>query len=189
MRIRPLKRTLLAFAATALLATSLAAVPAPKVARSPEHDFVKEASGLLTEAKSIFVQLERDADEFHAMSRSGQLSWQTHAGKLNTIKAHVNKAGRLVRRLNDIRPVAAPWQQAAISRITPMLTQIATNTQRAIEHLNENQDRLLAPEYNEAAATIFEMSSQVSKLTSDFVEYEGTKTKLEQLQASLGVSS
>jgi hypothetical protein len=55
--------------------------------------------------------------------------------------------------------------------------------------LNENQDRLLAPEYNEAAATIFEMSSQVSKLTSDFVEYEGTKTKLEQLQASLGVSS
>ncbi len=189
MRVRHLKRTLLVFAATALVATSLAAAPAAQAVGGSEHDFVKEASGLLDEAKTISVQLKRDAGEFHTLSRNSGLSWQTHADKLETIKAHVNSAGQLVKRLNDIHHVAAPWQQEAISRITPMLSEIAANTQWAIEHLNQNQNHLFAPKYKEYVATMSTMASDMSQLVSEFVEYERTKGKLEQLKASLEVSS
>jgi uncharacterized protein Yka (UPF0111/DUF47 family) len=189
MQVRQLKKSLLVFAATAVFASVAAAAPAPRAAGQSEHDFVKEASGLLEEAKMISTQLRRDAAELHALARGGSLTWQSHAGKLETIKSHVNSAGQLVRRLNDIRHVAAPWQQEAVDRVTPMLSEIASNTQWAIEHLNQNRNRLFTPEYKEYVATISAMASEMAELVSEFVEYEQTKGKLEQLETSLEVSS
>jgi hypothetical protein len=189
MRVRHLKGMLLVLAAIVLTATALAAVEEPQASATSGHDFVKEASGLLEEAKSISVQLKRDAAELHTLSRNMRINWQTHAKQLETIKGHVNSAGQLAKRLKDIHHVAAPWQQEAIDRVTPMLSEIAANTQWAIEHLNQNQSNLWGPKYKEYVATMSTMASEMSQLVAEFVLYGQTKGKLEQLKASLEISS
>ena len=147
----------------------------------------KEVSQLLEQTKAAAAQLERDALVLESFTR-GHLSWQSHAGQLARIKENINSMGEDAKRLQDLRP-AAPWQQQAIDRIIPLLTEMASLTESAIEYLNAEPNKLHTPEYTEYLKEKAELAAELSALISDTVKYDRAKAKLTDLEKGLGLTA
>ena len=148
----------------------------------------KEVSQLLEQTKAAAAQLERDALVLESFTR-GHLSWQSHAGQLTRIKENINSMGEDAKRLQDLRPAAAPWQQQAIDRIIPLTKEIASLTESAIGHLSADPNRLHTPEYAEYLRENAELATGLSALISDSVKYDRAKAKLVELEKSLGLAA
>lgn len=170
---------------TLLAVAFLAATPALTAAQGARDS--AEVMGLFSEAKTASMQLKRDTEEMKAFART-KTSWQTHATRLDQIKGHVNKLADLVQRMNDAKAKASPWQQQSIDTITPLLNDLATNVSTTIQHLNENQNRLMHPPYPAYAAASAEYASDLAQLISDYVAYGEAKHKSMMLTHKLEVS-
>jgi hypothetical protein len=144
----------------------------------------KEVSQLLEQSKAAAAQLEHDAAVLETFTR-GNLNWQSHGEQLTRIKEHINTMGGDVKRLQDLRPAAAPWQQEAIDRIIPFMVEMASLTESAIEYVNRNPGKLHTPEYKEYLKDKAELATELSVLISDFVKYDRAKTKMAELEKSL----
>lgn len=107
-------------------------------AMSKNWDFPGEATQLLSdvEAKSEDVIRQSDAQ---VLLREHMSDWVYVGDSLSAIRADVNAMGKDLCRLQAIRRVALPWQQREISRITPRLQDMATQTSAAIRLLNNSQ--------------------------------------------------
>jgi hypothetical protein len=145
-----------------------------------------EVSRFLSEVKTEAVQLRHDADELKSFTRSS-LTWQSHAAKVEEIKAHINKAGELLTKLENTKGTASPWQQQAIERITPMLKELASNTESTIDHLNQRPKLLHTGPYKEYVDANYEVASSLEELISDYVDYGKSKARSEELASKLEV--
>ena len=65
------------------------------------------------------------------------VTWPSHSAQISQIKDHINKAGEILAQLQSARAEAQPWHQDTIDRITPVLKQLASDTEAIINHLNE----------------------------------------------------
>ena len=147
-----------------------------------------EVSRLLQEARDKAAVLSRDADEMEALTRS-EVSWQSHAAMLDTMKDDVNGLAKTVEKLEAMRDSASPWQQQAIDRMVPMMRELASNTTAAINHLKDLQTRPVSPEYADYLRQNAETSKQLSDMISSVVEYDQTRAKLAQLEQKVETSS
>ncbi len=148
-----------------------------------------EVTKLLADARDKAAELSRDADEMEALIRT-DVSWQTHATMLESVKEHVNQLGRIATQLEQKRDSASPWQQQAIDRMLPVLKELAANTTAAINHLNENKGRPLTtssyPQYLKENA---EAAHNLSDMISSFVKYGDSRAKVEKLEQKLEIAS
>jgi len=164
------------------LAGFVAIAPALKAADPPADS--EQVSQLLSDAKTDAFQLKEDAETMHFYS-TGNLNWQTHANKINSIRDHVNAVGQHLAKLEELRGEASPWQKTAIDRIRPLLKELASNTEAIIEYLNKNPGRLRAPEYKDFLEANADESEQLAALIGDFVDYGKTRQRLERLREKL----
>lgn len=111
---------------------------------------------------------------------------QSHAAQITQIKGHINKAGSILSDLQAARGDAKPWHQDAIDRITPVLKELAANTESIIDTLNTNPNRLKDPTYQQYLKSNAELASELATSVSNTVDYDSTKAKIEELQAKLG---
>lgn len=117
-----------------------------------------------------------------------KLSWQSHAQQLSLIKEHVNKCGEVVQTLNDAKGEGSPWQQTAIERVTPLLSEMAKNIEGTIEHLNNNQSRVHLAPFKDYVVANYDLANQLAALINDFVDYGKSKDKFENLGDKLEVA-
>ena len=146
-----------------------------------------QVTRLLQDARDEAAQLSRDADDMEAMTHS-DVSWQSHADMLATIKDHVNNLGRLVEKMEAARGSASPWQQQAIDRMIPLMRDLASNTTAAINHINENKLRPTAGSYPEYLKENAETAHDLSNMISEFVQYGQARAKLERLEQRLEIA-
>ena len=144
----------------------------------------KEVSTLLDEIKSEAVQLRHDAEELKTYTHS-KLSWETHAEKIDQVKQHVNNAGKSLGKLDNVRANAAPWQQQAIDRVTPLLKELAANVEGTIAHLDQKPNLSHTSPYVDYVDANFEVASNLSELISDYVEYGRSKANSTELAEKL----
>ena len=111
------------------------------------------------------------------------LSWQSHAAQVTRIRDHINRAGSILSDLHAARADAKPWHQEAIDRITPVLKELASNTEAIINHVNENPRQLRFPAYQQFLRSNMELSRELSSAVSNIVDYDATRTRMEELQA------
>ena len=154
--------------------------PANGVASGSIGDSV-EISALLSDAKSEALELRDDADHMQSFTRSN-LSWQSYAGTINEIKNHINKAGGLLAKLTGVRETGSSWQQQAIDQITPVLKELAANTEATIEYLKENRTFLHSTQLQDYCRVNYELARDLTSLVTDFIDYGETKAKFEELQ-------
>ena len=160
---------------------------APTVFAGPRPNDSEEVTKLLSEVKSEAVQLKDDAEDMKSFTRSKQLSWQSHAAKVEQIKKHVNSSGELLAKLHNSKPSASAWQGQAIDRITPILQELAASVSSTIEHLRKNQNRIHTPPYTDYVASTADLATDLSGLISDYVAYGEAKNKSEELGQRLEV--
>lgn len=175
-----------------LLAASVMASPSAKQGETagvstPAWNFQREASELLENVCVLSGKLRTDADRLESFPRS-RLGWQTHADQLALVKGHINQMGTQLDRLQQIRHTTSPWQQQAIDRAVPVAVELASRTQAAIEHLNENNGYLFAPSYTDHLTTIAEQATTLEDSVSSFMEYSTARENLEELERKLEIS-
>lgn len=142
----------------------------------------RESDTSFDDIKLQYDELQRDSDELESFTHSN-VSWESHAAQLETIKEHVNNIGKTIEKLQTLRSSAAPWQQEAIDRIIPVARKLASNTTAAIAHLSPQ--RLQDPQYQQYLKSNAEAASQLSSMVKDFVEYGKTRSTLEALERRL----
>lgn len=143
---------------------------------------------LLYQARQEAVGLDQDADQMEMLVRS-DLDWQAHAASLESVKAHVNRLGEIIAKLQDERDNASPWQQQTIDRVIPMLREISTNTTNAINHLNNNKIRPVSGDYPTWLRANAETAHELAQLISDTIEYGQTRSRLEKLAGELQINT
>jgi hypothetical protein len=170
----------------ALIASMLFVFSTPLSAQKQENP---EITQLLADARDKAAELSRDVDDMEALIRS-DVSWQTHAEMLESVKEHVNQLGRIAAQLEQKRDSASAWQQQAVDRMLPVLRELAANTTAAINHLNQNKTRPLQissyPQYLKENA---EAAHNLSDMISSFVKYGDSRAKVEKLEQKLEIAS
>jgi hypothetical protein len=170
----------------ALLAAGCALISPAAQAEDNPSGSSQEVNQLLSQVKTEAIALERDCDEIATWAAGKQLSWESHAQKLDLIREHVNQAGRLLSNLRDARDEASPWQQQAIDRIHPLLKELADNTQGMINHLNDKKSTFhLSDEYGDYAKAGCELAKDLATLVSDYVKYANLEADFHRLQEKL----
>jgi hypothetical protein len=144
-----------------------------------------DLTALFQEARTTATQLNRDAATMESFTRSN-LSWQSHSAQIKLIKEHINKAGSILSQMQAARADAKPWHQDAIDGITPTLKQLAANTDSIINHLNDNPSWLRDPTYMQYLKSNQQLASELSAAVGNVVDYDSTKTRMEELQEKVG---
>lgn len=147
----------------------------------------EQITQLLNEAKSHALDAESDAATLEAYTRSG-LNWKSHAGKLNSMKVHVNELGKVAAEMSALEQEGSPWQQQAIRQVMPLLKEMAGNLTITIQHLNENQAHTRMSTFREYAGTNYELAKRTSDLIRDFVDYDEARSTAESLEQKLEIA-
>jgi methyl-accepting chemotaxis protein len=170
-----------------LLMLTVVSVGMVRAVAAPSQSDSEEINKLLADAKAEAVELKHDAREMESFTRSG-VNWESHAQKLTLIKEHVNKCGEVVQKLNDAKSTGSPWQQTAIERVTPLLSEMAKNIEGTIEHLNNNKSRVRMQPFKDYVVANYDLANQLAALINDFVDYGKSKDKFENLGDKLEVA-
>lgn len=166
-----------------LVVTSLCLLPALQAAGEPAPDSA-EVTSLLAQAKTYSLRLTRDAEMMQTFANP-RISWESHAGEINVIRGHINNLGKVLQQLNDAHSSASPWQRAAIDHIMPLARELASDIESTIDHINKNQTRLYTPVYRDYLKANYQVSSNLSRLISDYLAYGQSRAKYERLGSKL----
>jgi hypothetical protein len=115
--------------------------------------------------KGIQVQARQAtyyADMLRSFATSPGITWQVYGDQLNWVRTDVNRIGDKVCSLENIRSAVTPHEQRVIDGIAGTTTQMATNTQKAIQFINAHQGHLWVPAYRN---TINNLDNEAHSLT------------------------
>lgn len=180
-----MKNNLAGFVASALLVTGYLLIS--QAAKAAEPGDSAQITRLLADAKAEASQLKDDSADLESITKSN-LTWESHARKIEMVKEHVNETGKLLARLKEMEPVGSPWQQTAIKRIEPLLKELAANTETTINYLNENKMKIHFTEFKDYVKANYELATDLDALIRDFVNYGEAKEKFERLSHRLEVT-
>jgi uncharacterized membrane protein YgaE (UPF0421/DUF939 family) len=176
------------YSAALILLASIVLFACPMLSAVESTDENPQVTQLLADARDKAAVLSRDADEMESLTRS-DVSWQTHASMLETMKDDVNNMAKIVEKLQTSRNSASPWQRQAIDRMVPVLKELASNTTAAINHLNQEHNRPTSGEYAEYLRQNSETARELSDMISSFVKYDETRAKLDKLEQKLEIGN
>jgi hypothetical protein len=145
-----------------------------------------QVSSILSDAKMQAFQLREDAERLEEFTR-GNASWASHVDAVNRIKVDVNAMAHLLRKIEDSRAGAEPWQQTAIDRVMPLAQEMASNTTAAIEYLNRRPALLNTADYRNYVEAITDSTGNLAATITDFTTYGKTKERLDRLTTKVEV--
>ena len=134
----------------------------------------------LKDIQASAVTVEEQADDLQAIAWNHQASLDAHLIRLMALKEALNKTGQEIHLLQNESP--APWQRQALAKATPLLSDAAANTQKAIEFYSENQLRLWTPEYHDYVQRISTDSTEAAKILKDHMNYERSRERENKLE-------
>ncbi len=189
-------RRAIGFLGVALMATQVVGVSAaaPGSFRGSSSSFEqampvtaaqKDVDRLLREIASNAAVAGTHADKLHVLTRAGsRLAYPTHAAELTAAKEAINTMGSDLRKLQELRPSALPWQQSLIDRMEPVLAGLAGHTTDAIERLNEGRGTLASQDYRDAVGNMYAYAAHARKLIAVNLDYAQARERLNLLDAS-----
>lgn len=159
-------------------------ITAPAFAKTSSRPDSQVVSSLLKDARANARELRHSTDKLASFNMS-KLSWQSHAAQLTVVKNHVNSLGATLQDLESLKPAASPWQRQAIERMRPILSEVAKNTDFAIQHLRDNPNWLSHEDYRDTLSEKYELASQLSDVLADHLTYGQAKAQSERLGQQL----
>ena len=144
----------------------------------------KQIERLLKKLSSDALSVSHQADQLDAYTRNPKLHYSTHAAELNRVKESINTMGSDLRRLQELRASALPWQQQLIDRIQPVLVGLAGDANEAIDRLNADRRGLVSAEYRRAVQTLYNYSDHARDVLSVNLSYADAREKLNRLDAA-----
>ena len=172
-----------------ILFCSMAAVIVVALAGSASADTAmqrnSEVTRELSDFKRVAFEMRREADTLSSFTPQRQLSWQSHASRLNTLKDRVNELGQSLAQLEALRPMANETQTLAIEHARPHLVSVAKNLTEAIELVNEDRRSVYWGDYGEAVSDVYSQANALHGKIDAILDYEKAKTRLQSLELQL----
>ena len=134
-------------------------------------NFQAEASRLLNGIQADAAKALYRADKLTNSSLNDAVPWQVQATQLAGLKHEVNDIGRRLCRLEQIRRVAAPWQQKAIDDAASSVRLMADNVQDAINFLEKYQSNFWEPAFRHNVGNVFHESAQLSESVKNLEQH------------------
>lgn len=143
----------------------------------------------MKEAKQASYDLRDTADRLHAIARSGRHSWQSHSSYLNDARDQVNRLGKMLASLEDLKPESTESQQTAIEGMRARLVRTADALTGAIEMLNDHRHNIYFSEYRQAVQTVSQQASSLYETLDAVLKYEAAKARFEGLELAPATES
>jgi hypothetical protein len=148
----------------------------PSNAQSYTSDSVQEASTLLQQLEGQAYQVNHLADQLVILDRdSNFVGWWGEAITLDRTRHQINAMADTVSRLRALSPETLSWQQRAIDVAALRVTELADNTQSAIQYLNHHHDYLYDPNYVADATYMSDWSQNLGQTLHNFNVYGRTR--------------
>lgn len=193
MKLRTLLVSTCALAATAAFvvpgmgASVHECAPGSPTAASYTWNFKAEANSIFQDLETLARQTRGDADQFQNYSRDEAVSWELQSDQLNILKQEVNDMGARLCRLETIRRVLEPWQQAEVDRIAQEVQLMADSTQDAIVYLAGHEHDLWVPTYQKYANNLYKEAGSLTQSLGNAVSYANVSKEYQDLRHKLGV--
>ena len=173
----------------AVLAAILAVPIGLSASTSAVVPITAEITQQMNEAKQVSYELRDTADRLHAITRSGNHSWQSHISYLNDARDNVNRLGKMLAGLEELKPRGTESQQIVIQAMRPRLVQTADALSNAIELLNDRRRNVYFSEYSEAVQTVTEQVNSLHDTLDAALKYEAAKDRFEGLELGSATES
>ncbi len=170
--------TELAALVAGMVALPLAAQAAPQscaagkpTPASYTWNFHAEAGRLLNAIQVDAAKAYDRAARIDQYDLNSGMDWHFHANQLAALKSTVDDMGQKLCRLEQIRRVAAPWQQKAIDDAAASVKLMADNVEDAINFYNEYQNYFWEPDYRHNVDNVLHESGQLSRSVKTLEQY------------------
>jgi len=135
-------------------------------------DFRSTAYTMLQEADTLNVSVAPIKDS----------SWEGHAYRLNSVRDHVNRLGKILTKLETQKSTATESQAMAIEHARPDLVSVARNLTEAIALVNENRNNVHRPDYAETVRSIYAHADALYNKMDTILDYEETEMRFDNLE-------
>jgi hypothetical protein len=156
-------------------------------AASDTWDFQGETNAIFKDIQSDAAQVLNSAAKLQSLADDVDLSWDTHALQLDSIRDAVNDMGQRMCRLGSIRRVDAPWQQEEIDRIRVAVQLLADNTGDAILFGSTHPKALWLPAYRKYTLNLFDEAEKLTHSMNTAVAYANASQDAQRLKQELGM--
>lgn len=175
------------FVVPAMASTVHECVASKPTAASYTWNFKREADAIFSKVQADAKLAEHHADEVQSFARRTDISWETNVYQLDALKKEVNDMGAKLCRLETIRRVLAPWQQAEVDRIAKRMQLISDNTQDAILFMDAHTHQLWLPGYEKYAHNIYDEAAKLAHSTGKAVAYARVSKEYRTLTPAAGM--
>jgi hypothetical protein len=141
-----------------------------------------EVTKQMNEAKQASYELRDAADRLQMITRGRNHSWHSHSSYLSDARENVNRLGKMLASLEDLKPHGTESQQIAIEAMRPRLVHTADALTNAIELLNDRRHNVYFSEYSEAVQTVTEQANSLHETLDAVLKYEAAKDRFEGLE-------
>jgi hypothetical protein len=152
-------------------------------------NFQKETNSILQDIQSDAHQAFTQAVNLQSFEDSHNFSWYSTADQLDQMASLVNDMGQKLCRLETVRRVDAPWQQATIDRIATTLRLMADDTTDAIQFGSQNQEELWLATYQKYVDGLYKQAQILKQSVDHAVKYAKVQTQYQDLRKELGVKT
>lgn len=144
-----------------------------------------EAENVLKDVEHQAWDLSGHADTLQTASRNSRSTREFHAEELERVRQDVNAIGSEMQRLQGLEPGESAWEQETVTRVMPLLRQVAATTGRTIGYLNEYPGRIGFAEYGHLTKELSDQSTDLSKALHDSIHLAELRAKEDHLRAQL----
>jgi len=126
-------------------------------------------------------QANRMAHELESLTRS-EVSWESHAHYLNSLRHSVNEMGRLLLQLETAKPAASDLQAKTMEHARPHLEEFAARLEGAITSLNSDHRIISHMDYRDGLRQIASNANLLSQKVDALLDYHQASQRLGELE-------
>lgn len=176
-----LLRTKTKAASAGLTVLILLVLTASTLGQSAKRSARRQLADQLKDFKHTAYAMLQEADALNSFVRRRGLQWESHTYRLNALREHVNRLGKMLSELVAQKTVETDSQSLAIEHARPHLVSVAQNLTQAITLVNENRNNINWKEYADVVGNIYAHADALHNKTDTILDYEEAAVRLNKL--------
>ncbi len=152
------------------------------------YTIADEAARILKDVEEQGYDVTDHAATLQAGVRVG-LSRESTAGELDALHDDVNGMGKKMQRLEALARNETSWERDTVTRVMPLLKQVATTTDEAIRFVNDKPQHVGLPEYEKITGKLYDQSTALWKALHDSVKLADLREREARLRKALNIAN
>ena len=140
-----------------------------------------EVANQLALFKQTAYDLRVQAEKLDALTPGRQADWTSHAHNLQILKEQVNRMGRTLSDLEELKPQANEGQRLAIENARPHLVGVAQELTEAIDLVSADRKSVYWPPYSDTVTNIYNHATSLHETVDTILDYEQARIRLVEL--------